>query len=945
MSTDRAPTPGSQPALSDGGDHTPEPGPAPDQRYTREGLLGTGGMGRVYAVRDQLLQRQVALKVAASPALAARLTREAAITAQLEHPGIVAVYDTGVQDGQVWYTMRLLRGRTLGERLGACPDAATRLTLVPRLLAACQAVAYAHARGIVHRDLKPANLMLGEFGETQVADWGLAAPVAEARGGGPVGTTGYMAPELRRGEGASPPSDVYALGVVLHELLSGRAPPDGGPDAASLEGNAPPELVAIVRRALSADPAARYPDAGALAEELERWLSGRRVLAHAYRPSELLLRVVRAWRVPLGVGAVALAVLAVAVADGFRRVSDERVVAEANLAVALTEQALRAQADGRLPEAQVLAAHALDLAPSAEARGVLAAIPTPTASRTSRVPLPEACRHTAVPSPDGATLACRSEGRLERWSVEPLVLEFGAALVAVGDPVWLGDMLVVATADGLARVTPDGVVHPGDEGAGWVPQGGGARGYAQRGRDARTLSEEGVGPAFPLCAAARTATRVSGDELLVGCDDGVLRAYGPDGAERWQVPLGAPPTWTALARVGAHLYTGHLDGHVAVVSLADGTAGAPLAGGVTGIRSLVPVPGLEAGVLVLGERGGPRLWDTSADEWAGALPGGATRIAPGAAPGEVLLVGEALERWRFTSLPTPGVLTFGSGISQVTLSPDGSSVAAALGAGDVVERRRSDGRRLRTWRWADGVAKCVAYGGEGRLLGGAMGGAPRRLGPDLEQVPLDATVLRRAGSLADGRVWGVSYSDVVVLADLASDTVVTTRAGPGLVDGSSSPSGDTAALVDSRGGVWVLVGERWEERRRAPDVGAVDVGDGGAPLVLSRGRDVCVDDACWAVDGDVLDVALHGRLVAAATLGGEVLVHDLDGTLLARLRGHTGRVSSVEFTPDGTTLVSGGWDGTARVWDLGALRRLPVALLRDAEAAWGLGLDEAMRGR
>ncbi len=110
------------PALSDPGGGPGEDLPVQGPRYAREGLLGQGGMGRVYAARDNLLRRQVALKVSATPELAGRLAREAWITAQLEHPGIVAVYDAGETDGQIWYTMRLIRGRTLRERLGECAD-------------------------------------------------------------------------------------------------------------------------------------------------------------------------------------------------------------------------------------------------------------------------------------------------------------------------------------------------------------------------------------------------------------------------------------------------------------------------------------------------------------------------------------------------------------------------------------------------------------------------------------------------------------------------------------------------------------------------------------------------------------------------------------------------------------------------------------------------------
>ena len=149
-------------------------------RYDRGGLLGAGGMGRVFTARDRRLNREVALKevtVSAGRSGADRLAQEAWITAQLEHPNIVPVHDAGTDaEGTPWYTMRLIRGRTLHDVLDGA-DRATRLGTLRHVLAACEAVAYAHSRGIIHRDLKPQNILVGGFGETQVADWGLARPL------------------------------------------------------------------------------------------------------------------------------------------------------------------------------------------------------------------------------------------------------------------------------------------------------------------------------------------------------------------------------------------------------------------------------------------------------------------------------------------------------------------------------------------------------------------------------------------------------------------------------------------------------------------------------------------------------------------------------------------------------------------------------------------------
>ncbi|MDP2306834.1 MAG: serine/threonine-protein kinase [Pseudomonadota bacterium] len=951
----------SSPAPSDPGDGPGQTGRAavePDApRYERQGLIGRGGMGRVYAARDARLRRQVALKVAATPELADRLAREAWITAQLEHPGIVAVYDAGETEGQAWYTMRLIRGRTLRERLAACPDLGARIELLPHLHAACQAVAYAHSMGIVHRDLKPSNIMVGEFGETQVADWGLATPLDEALpdwkrivspAGDVSGTPRYMSPEQARGAPASRASDVFGLGAALYELLAGHAPPgEPGvpPDADALPGQVPRELVAIARRCLRADPAARYPTAGELAADLGRWLSGQRVHAHEYRPTELLARLVRAWRIPLTVGGIALLALAAVVVVAVERTARERAAAEGNLAVALTRQALAALLEERLPEAHVLAAHALRFGPSPEARGILAATRRNTAELVWRVPLPPGCRHGGVLAPDAETLACRADGKLEIWGIDPLVRRAVLDLSVVEDPVWVGERLLVATPDALLWIE-EGVVVGTTPGAGWWPLASGEVAFATRGPAGRRLLPDGEGVDFEMCWANRSTTRVVAGELVVGCDDGFLRSYGPDGALRLELPLGERPAWSAVREAAGGLLVGRLDGDVQALALPEGRWTPPLRGLSRSVLALQPIPGTP-GVLVLGERGGPRIWNTEAAGWAGSLPAGASRMFPGTRAGEVLLLGDTLQLWRVSATPRPTVLSYGTGASQVTPSPDGESLAVALGAGEIVERRLADGHELRRWTWGDGVAKCVAYAEDGLLVAAAMGAPGQVLGPSEEIRPLElGAVLRRAGRLADGTVWAFAYTDAAFLVAPRTRRVTTQATGPGLFDGSSSPDGGTAALLDTRGGVWLLEGTTWREARRMADAVAVDVGEGGAPLVVARRREVCIEERCYAVDDDIIDVAFSGDRVAVATLRGDVSLLDAGtGERLALLRGHAARVSSVEFGPGGEWLVSGSWDGTARLWDLGGLDEPAEALITRSERAWGLGLDEAMRSR
>jgi hypothetical protein len=267
--------------------------PAAGPRYEVGPLLGRGGMGAVYRAHDLELDRDVALKVLAVDADETvggeRLGREARLLARLEHPGIVTVHDRGrMEDGRPYYVMRLVRGVRLDEharRVG-------RGDLLRIFLGVCDAVAFAHARGVIHRDLKPDNIMIGEFGEALVLDWGVAksvGPEPEASGkmrtipasgletadGAAIGTPGFMAPEQAAGHSArvDARADVFGLGAILRAVLreSGQA--------------VPAPLAAIIDRATALDPDARYTGADRLAEDLRRWLDGERVLA--YRESLL----------------------------------------------------------------------------------------------------------------------------------------------------------------------------------------------------------------------------------------------------------------------------------------------------------------------------------------------------------------------------------------------------------------------------------------------------------------------------------------------------------------------------------------------------------------------------------------------------------------------------------------------------------------------------------
>lgn len=301
-------------------------------RYRIIGERGRGGIGRVLVGFDEHVGREVALKellrsgakngeivplVDRNLIARARFLREARVTGQLEHPNIVPVYEIGSRDdGTLYYTMRLVNGQTLASAIDKCIDLKERLLLLPHFRDICNAVAYAHSRGVVHRDLKPENIMLGEFGETVVLDWGLAKVKGESEQsieqegssasevigvtvqGKAMGTPAYMSPEQARGEvdRVDERSDIYALGAVLYEILTGRPPYEGKdvqevlykvihhvPDRIQdLEPDAPPELCAIVEKSFTPAREDRYLNAIDLSREIENYMSGNRVNAYEY---------------------------------------------------------------------------------------------------------------------------------------------------------------------------------------------------------------------------------------------------------------------------------------------------------------------------------------------------------------------------------------------------------------------------------------------------------------------------------------------------------------------------------------------------------------------------------------------------------------------------------------------------------------------------------------
>ncbi|MGB3100032.1 MAG: protein kinase, partial [Solirubrobacterales bacterium] len=274
-------------------------------RYELGDRLGSGGMSTVYKATDKVLERTVAVKVLAEhlsddEKFVARFRREALAVAKLVHPNIVQVYDTGVDGGRHFIVMEYVTGRSGAQLLQRYGQLEPRIA-VDIAAEACAGLEYAHKQGIVHRDVKPGNLMViggpaSAAGEKEamtvkIADFGIARAAEQTRltqVGSVVGTAAYLSPEQSRGEEATGISDVYSLGVVTYQLLTGRLPYEGNSLAelairrenerplppSSYEPDVPPELSAAVLRALESAPEDRYADALDLAAALRAGLDG-----------------------------------------------------------------------------------------------------------------------------------------------------------------------------------------------------------------------------------------------------------------------------------------------------------------------------------------------------------------------------------------------------------------------------------------------------------------------------------------------------------------------------------------------------------------------------------------------------------------------------------------------------------------------------------------------
>jgi WD40 repeat protein len=877
----------------------------PPETYRFQGEHARGGIGRVLRAEDLRLRRPVAVKelIGNDEQARRRFLREAELTARLQHPSIVPIYEAGIwPDGRPFYAMKFISGRSLKELIASTESLDARLALLPHVMAVAEAITYAHSHRIVHRDLKPTNIVIGEFGETMVVDWGLGKDLSTFQDGEPagaqsspdpvhtlegtvIGTPAFMSPEQAAGRPVDERTDVYAIGAILYNLLSGRPPYAGSsakdvlaavvahsaPPVTRPEPGVPRDLAAIVDKAMSADPANRYPHAGALTEDLRRFQTGQLVRAHEYSSWALARRWMWRRRALLAVGGLALFAVLITLGLSFRRINRARAVAESERAqaVAKRNQLTLLQARSLLATEPTrslawLKTYPTDAAGWDEAQAIAAEAES---AHVARHLLPTGTLITAAFSPDSSRLVTSgTAGRVDLWAVDA-----GTSVASL--PLEADVNRVVFAPDGksVAIGTADGTVLR------WRFQG-----------KADTVAQH-------QAIIGHLSYSPEGRWLASGDAVGTVRITPLDGGTARVLHL---PGWInalSFSPDGKTVAYANGGGELTVYTLEDGRT-----------RSLVGHHGQvfdldfsddSAWLASTGEDGTVRVWSTTSGigRVVGTHPGGAGPVRFVANSNTLVSYGadRKISSWDAVHATSIGSFAGPSERPQVVVtSKNGAVVASGDMGGNVFVWNRLDGEPERLLLDGQGImAMQLSPTGAWLVTGGNakvsqlwhLARRDRRRFPDpTGDIPTHASFA------PDGRSFATSAGTAVRVCDVAKRSCRVLRGrDPAPTHIAWSPDGTrviTAGYAGAR--LW-------------------DVASGDA-TVLQQPSPV-VNQARFAPDG---------RVIAIGGNDGVIRIFTPDGRPSRSLSGHVGPVLDVRYTRDGRSLVSGGDDQTVRVWDL-----------------------------